>query len=94
MITFLLTFVLCIGAIGFIGFGFVWGAIAAHRTIALDCQHLGGFRTVKAVYSAYRTKDIIARNDRFTFALACALLQSGGSPVQRGATGLTLTLIR
>ena len=30
-------------------------------------------------------------NDCFTFALACALVQTGGIPVQRGATGLTLT---
>ena len=31
-------------------------------------------------------------NDRFTFTLACALLQSCGSAMQRGSTGLTLTV--
>ncbi len=58
MIEFLLVFALCIGAIGF---GFVWGAKVAHKTIALNCEYLGGFRTAKAAYNAYKTKDIPAR---------------------------------
>lgn len=50
----ILIFVLTIGFI----IGLCMGIKAAANTIDNDIEHFGSFRTGKAVYGAYKTKDI------------------------------------